>query len=160
MRTYRSGSILRYSSPTPKIICFGAALLLLAGVMKCLELILSTIFELLHLDAMIDLSVTIFILLMMSGISVLSADFEFGLRSNERDLKYILRRMLCDERYGNPLHLRDGEIEPDVTVKRTDKGYKIRIECVSADFEDVSELETVISGCFREKYKDYGVVSK
>lgn len=160
MRTYRSGSILRYSSPTPKIICFGAALLLLAGVMKCLELILSTIFELLYLDAMIDLSVTIFILLMMSGVLFLSAIIEAGFRSNERDLKYVVRRMLCAKCYGNPLHLRDGEIEPDVAVISTDKGYRIRVECVSADFDDVSELETAISGCLRRKYKDFGVVSK
>ena len=82
------------------------------------------------------------------------------LRIRRINIKYIIRKALCDTSFGNPLNLREGEVEPTIYVTKTDKGFRISVDCMSADFDDVSSLENIISGCLRGKYGNYAVVTK
>ncbi len=125
MSCWRRDSNLRYCSPTPKILLFGAVLLLLAGLFKVFEMLAVSIVSQFDNVVIIDLSKTIIILLALSGLSFLTAILENIFRSPKRNIKYMVRKSLCDFRFGNPLHLRDGEIEPFIRVVKTSNGYKI-----------------------------------
>lgn len=157
---WRRDAHLRYCSPTPKIIIFGVVLLLFAGLTKAFEFVVLSVIKQFHFDASVDFSNVIMLLVGLSAFVILFAILERIFRSSKRDIKYIIRKRLCDASYGNPLSLKDGEIEPSVSVSRTEKGYQITIDCISADFDAVSSLENVISGCLRNKYGKYAVVAK
>lgn len=160
MSRWSKDSYLRYCSPTPKLLIFGAVLLILAGLIKMLEFLTLNIEKKLQLNAIIDFTSTIDFFLALSGCVIMFAILEKILRSARRDIMYIVRKRLCAVCLGNPLRLNDGEIEPVITVTKTDKGYKITVDCQSADFDDVASLEMAISGCLRNKYGNYAVVAK
>lgn len=160
MSSWRKDSYLRYCSPTPKILLFGVVLLLIAGLSKILELIAICFVRLLHKNTIIDFSNLIAFFLVSSCASLIIAIIEIVLRSTKRDIKYVVRKGLCASCYGNPINLHEGEIEPSVIVTNTDRGYKITVDCISADYDDVASLETVISGYLRNRYANYAVVSK
>ena len=160
MSGWRRDSYLRYCSPTPKIILFGAVLLLFAGSIKALELLALSVTKQLKLNSEVDFSNAIVFLLALACFVIMIAILERIFRGNKRDIMYVVRKRLCATCFGNPLHLKEGEIEPTVIVSETDKGYKITIDCMSASFDDVSSLEMVISGCLRNRYGNYAVVAK
>ncbi len=160
MGGWRRESYLRYCSPSPRIIIFGAVLLLFAGLIKASEYVARSISKQFGLSLTIDFTNVFMFFLGLSGLVLLIAILERIFRSNKRDIMYIVRKRLCAVCYGNPLNLKEGEIEPSVVVTKTDKGYKITIDCISADFDDVADLEMVISGCLRGKYGNYAVVEK
>ena len=160
MSSWRKDSYLRYCSPTPKILLFGVVLLLIAGLSKILELIAICFVRLLHKNTIIDFSNLIAFFLVSSCASLIIAIIEIVLRSTKRDIKYVVRKGLCASCYGNPINLHEGEIEPSVIVTNTDRGYKITVDCISADYDDVASLETVISGYLRNRSANYAVVSK
>lgn len=160
MSSWRRDAYLRYCSPTPKIILFGAALLIIAGLLKMVETLVMCIVNQLQHNIDIDFSNLITFVLALSGIVIIFAIIERTLRSTKRDIKYVVKKGLCANCFGNPLNLHDGEIEPSVVVTETVKGYIITVDCISADFDDVASLETVISGCLRNKYGNYAVVAK
>lgn len=160
MGRWSKNKYLRYCSPTPKMVIFGGLLLIIAGFVKTTEILLLVITQELRIDRNIDFSVIIKVLLYSSTLIFVITIFEYIFRSNKRDIMYMVRKSLCDSSFGNPLHLVDGEIEPGVKVHKTTRGYKITIECLSADFDDVASLETDISGCLRNKFGNYAVVAK
>lgn len=151
---------LQYCSPTPKITLFGVLLLFLAGLARVVEILALCISQKLHINANVDFSNVIMLLLFFSAFVFIFAILECAVRSNRRNIKYIVRKRLCASSFGNPLHLRDGEMEPYIKVSRTVRGYKITVDCQSADYDDVAGLETVISGCLRNRFGNYAVVAK
>lgn len=160
MSRWSKDKYLRYCSPTPKMIIFGVVLLCITGVIKVFELLAIIIMEELHTNVNVDFSGVIACLLYCSLLIIICSILEYVLRSDRRNIKYIVRRRLCASSFGNPLHLRDGEVEPYIEVIKTDRGYKILVDCMSANFNDVASLEMVISGCLRNKYGNYAVVMK
>lgn len=160
MGRWSKNKYLRYCSPTPKMVVFGGLLLITAGFVKTTEILLLVITQELRIDRNIDFSAVIKVLLYSSALVFVIAIFENIFRSNKRNIMYMVRKSLCDSSFGNPLHLVDGEIEPCVKVYKTTRGYRITIECLSADFDDVASLETDISGCLRDKFGNYAVVAK
>ena len=157
---WRRDAHLRYCSPTPKILIFGVVLLVFAGLTKAFEYVVLSVVKQFHISVTVDFTNVIMLLIGLSGSVIMFAILERIFRSSKRDIKYIVRKRLCDVSYGNPLCLKDGELEPSVSVSKTDKGYQITIDCISADFDSVSSLENVISGCLRNKYRKYAVVAK
>lgn len=160
MGGWRKDSYLRYCSPTPKISIFGGVLLLFAGLIKIFEYIVISVCGLLRRSTDVDFSSAVILFIAISALVFTVAFLEYAFRSNKRNIMYIVRKILCASCFGNPLKLREGEIEPSVVVHSTPRGYKITVDCMSADFDDVSSLEMVISGCLRNKYGCYAVVSK
>lgn len=160
MSRWSSTNKLKYIPPTPKIILFGVLLLLLAGVVKALELVMIIVYQRFCIDNIFDFSWVTRLLAFGSLFLLIIAVLEYAIRSDIRSIKYMVRQNLCDPAFGNPLHLRDGEIEPSVSVTKNDQEYIVRVECMSADFEAVTDLETVISGCLKNKYSTYAVVAK
>lgn len=151
---------LKYNSPTPKIILCGVGVLLLSAMTKGLEVFVNKFYQLINMNGSADFSKTI-IGFFGIAISIFAiAIFEFFLRSDRKRIQYKIRHRLCAFDMGNPLHLVEGEIEPNVKVRKSDKGFIIRIDCPSAKFDDVANLESSISDGLRNKYGNYAVVSK
>lgn len=158
MRRWKKMSYLRYCSPFPKLIILGVVAILLATLTKISEVIALRFIRLIHLRGTIDFSKVIFLFVGISISLIFIAILESMTRSDTRAIKYFVRKRLCDSRLGNPLHLVEGEIEPSITVFKDVMGFRIRIECQSVKLDNLSELETVISGCLRGKYRNYAVV--
>lgn len=160
MGRWHKDAYLRYCSPTPKILLFGVVLLSFTGVLKLIETLALMIVNQLRLRIAIDFTNAITFFLLFSIVVLFFSIIERILRSKRRDIKYVIRKGLCASCFGNPLNLHEGEIEPSVSVTNTDKGYKITVDCMSADYDDVTSLETDISGYLRNRYGNYAVVSK
>lgn len=160
MGRWRKSAILKYSGPTPKIIFLGVATLLIALFLKGLELAISKFLITLDLGNAVDFSFYYYMLSVIAFILIIIAVVERVTRSDKRHIKVLVKKRLCAYSKGNPLHLKDGEQEPRIDVAEMDRGFKIRIECPSALFEAVSNLESVISDSLRKKYGDYAVVYK
>ena len=160
MNGWRKNSLLKYASPTPKIILFGVGIISVAIILKLFEIVINRLYQVLGHNNNASFSSIITLLIITSLFVFLITVIEGVTRSNERRIKYMVRKRLCASYMGNPLHLIDGEVEPLINVCSTDKGFKITVECQSAKFDDVSNLETVISDCLRNKFGNYAVVSK
>ncbi len=159
MGRWSKDSYFKYSSPTPKIIIFGVGILLMAGIVKGVEVIINKLYTIIGRNPMC-FDTVIHILIMASILVFIISILEHIFRSDKRRIKYAVRKRLCAFTMGNPLHLIDGEIEPSIKVRNSDKGYIVRIGCASAKFEDVSTLATTISDCLQNKYGNYAVVFK
>lgn len=159
MGIWHKESFLRYCI-TPRILILGMVPLMMAGILIIFEYIARNIIELLNYDVKVNFRQAIVIMCMLAGLTFLIAIIEYIFRRDEIIIKYQVLRRLCDSSFGNPLHLKEGEIEPYITVGKTDKGYRITVDCQSAKFDDVSSLSTAISGCLRGKFENYAVVSK
>ncbi len=160
MNRWRENAILKYSSPTPKIILLGVGTLLIAVGIKMLELIINKLVVTFGIRQSVDLMPYFHIALFIFVLIIAIAIMEKVTRKDKRNIKYLVKHRLCAYTMGNPLHLRYVEIEPTVSVYDAERGFKIRIGCASAKYEDVAKLESVISDCLRKKYGDYAVVNK
>ncbi|SFI40131.1 hypothetical protein SAMN04487830_1592 [Pseudobutyrivibrio sp. OR37] len=160
MRGWQKDNLLKYTSPTPKIIILGVGIFIGAGFLKGIEYVSNNLYQLLGKDYSVDFEKYITILFTIGTAIVVIAFIENIVRSDRRKIKYIVRKRLCASRMGNPLHLIEGEIEPDIYVNNIDSGFVIRVECQSAKFDDVANLETVISDCLRKRFGNYAVIAK
>lgn len=70
----------------------------------------------------------------------------------------VVRRRLCDPRFGNPLHLREGEALPRVKCKDLGmKRYALTISCASSTVEDIAAVSPAISSALNRRYSRYAV---
>ena len=160
MSRWTRDACLKYCSPTPKIILSGVGILFVSLITKGAEYVVNILHQLTKQNSIADYKGLIIVLI---GIAVFLFSFavlENFLRSDNRRIMYIVRKRLCASYMGNPLHLKGGEVEPYIKVSKTERGFKIMIECQSAQFDDVSGLETTISDSLRKRFGNYAVVSK
>ena len=160
MSRWKKSSLFKYSSPTPKILLSGVGALLAAFIVNRFEYILNAIFQLLEINKGFEFGTYENSMIIVAIILFTIAPIEYLIRSDKRHIKYLIIKRLCKVAYGNPLHLIEGEIEPHVYVVKTESGYRIKIECKSALYEDIANLETTISDCLIGRYGNYAVVSK
>ena len=151
---------LKYCSPTPKIIISGVGFFFAFLIIEMAEYSVNKFYHLMQMNRVADYTKLIRFMIGMTVFLFGFAILEYAIRSDECRIMYIIRRRLCDPSFGNPLQLKCDEIEPHIKVSKTDRGFKIMIECQSAKFDDVASLETTISDSLRNRFGDYAVVSK
>lgn len=149
-----------YCSPTPKIIILGVGASLAALSVIMIETVGDRLLRTFGKSGGFDLSKYFYILLVFAALIFTIAVVEYVTRTDTRAIRYLIIRRLCAYKMGNPLGLKDGEIEPKIAVIKTGQGYNVRIESVASKFEAVSKLESAISDALRGKYGDYAVVAK
>ena len=72
----------------------------------------------------------------------------------------IIRRGLCDPVFGNPLHLRDGDILPKVKCDEVGPGlFNIIITGPSVSIETISNASSRISSLLTKRFEKYAVVT-
>lgn len=160
MNRWTKDARLKYCSPTPKIMLFGVGVLFASLITKGAEYVVNRLYQLIKQNSIADYKSLIISLIGIATFLFGFAIFENFLRSDKRRIMYIVRNRLCASYMGNPLHLTEGEVEPYVKVSRTERGFKIMIECQSAKYDDVAGLETTISDSLRNRFRNYAVVSK
>ncbi len=160
MNGWSKDSHLKYGSPTPKIFIVGVGALLAAFLVVGAESVVNNLYLLIGNKSPVDFC-RIYVFFGIVGVLFFVVAFvEIVLRSDERRIYYLVRKRLCDSYYGNPLHLCENEVEPCISVISIKKGFRIRIECQSSKFDDVADLQTVVSDCLRSRFDNYAVVSK
>lgn len=160
MKRWTKDARLKYCSPTPKIMLFGVGVLLASLITKGAEYVVNRLYQLTKQNSVADYKSLIIVLIGIAMLLLSFAIFENFLRSDKRRIMYIVRNRLCASYMGNPLHLKEGEVEPYVKVSKTECGFKIMIGCQSAKYDDVAGLETTISDSLRNRFGNYAVVSK
>ena len=160
MRRWKERSLIRYSTPTLKFLLLGVGALGLSGVVKLVEYMLNVLRNTFELPGHTNLSTYIHIMIVIAALAIVLIIVERATRSDVRQIRYMVIRRLCKYKYGNPLQLQDGEIEPKVEVKEQDHGYRIRVSCPSAEFEKVASLESTLSDCLTGKFNGFAVIAK
>lgn len=160
MRRWRENAPLRYSTPTLKFLLLGSGALGLSAVIKLAEYGLNTVRDVFEISGHADFSLYIYGCIVVASLLVVLAVVEHVTRSDVRQIRYMVIRRLCKYKYGNPLKLKDGELEPKVQVQSQDYGYRVRVTCSSAEFNKVASLESVISDCLIGKFDGYAVTGK
>lgn len=77
-------------------------------------------------------------------------------------MKYMIRKGLFHPENGNPLNLKDGELLPSISVKRSENNvasYTIKISTVSCDTDALMKISKSISAALKGRFKDYAVVT-
>lgn len=70
----------------------------------------------------------------------------------------IVRRGLFCPAYGNPLHLRDGQLLPGVRCKKEGPGvFSLTIMAQGVTVEDISNVSSAISSMLNRKYERYAI---
>lgn len=98
-------------------------------------------------------------LLFASGMVLLVFSIVIGiLTTDAMKIAIRVRRKLCCYRYGNPLHLKDGELLPKIKCKRKDFGvYELTVLATTNTVEEIQEVSSSISSALNRKYKRYAV---
>lgn len=75
-------------------------------------------------------------------------------------IKYYVRRGLLAPQYGNPLHLRNGELLPVIRcVKGKIQGqYIISVSALPATTDDILAVASSVSACLCGRYENYAVI--
>ena len=98
-------------------------------------------------------------LLFTIGIAFLVCSVVVGLLTTDAmKIAIQVRRKLCCYRYGNPLHLKEGEILPKIKCKRKEFGiYELTVLATTNTVEEIQEISSSISSSLNRRYKKYAV---
>lgn len=73
-------------------------------------------------------------------------------------IRHKVRRALAHPRYGNPLHLQDGELLPAVNCKDIGNGvYELTVTAESCTVETIADAASAISTAINGRYAQYAV---
>ncbi len=75
-------------------------------------------------------------------------------------IQYMVRKGLFAYEYGNPLHLKEGELLPKIKCKEIENGkYELSISAVTVTVEDIQNVSSNISSCLNKRLERYAVTS-
>lgn len=73
-------------------------------------------------------------------------------------IRHKVRRALCHPACGNPLHLQDGELLPDVNCREIRVGvYALTVTARSCTVETIADAASAISSSLNKRYQQYAV---
>ena len=161
MRTYHhDAGPLAYASPGVILLVAGGAAFLLAGVLAlgCRGLaaaagvpLVGAVGRMMGQAAAVGLCV---------GIASLIAAVAVHIRTSDcAKIRHKVRRALWCPRYGNPLHLQEGELLPTVSCKNTLRigVYDLTISAGAVTVETIAGAASAISSALNGKYVRYAV---
>ena len=160
MRTYHhDAGPLAYASPGVVLLALGGVALLLAGVLAlgCRGLaaagvpLVGAVARVMGQAAAVGLCIGILSLIAAVAVHVLAPD--------RAKIQHKIRRALCYPSYGNPLHLQEGELLPDVACKNTLRSgvYDLTISAGAVTVETIAGAASAISSALNGKYIRYAV---
>lgn len=98
-------------------------------------------------------------LLAIGVLSIIIAVIAHYVTPDESEICRLVRRALCCSAFGNPLHLRDGDLLPSITcVSATPGVYELTVSATSCTVEDIQAAATSVSSALnKRKYRQYAV---
>lgn len=160
MRRWNSKSVLRYTTPTIKLILLSLMVFITTLIIFITEFFINVSLHSFNTGTSINLHTYFYVGIITTITIILVTILESIFRSDERQIKYCVLKALCSYNYGNPLGLKENTNMPVIKVSKTDSGYMIRISCPSVDFNKLASLESTIGTSLTKKFKDYSVTNK
>ena len=161
MRTYHhDAGPLAFASPGVILLVLGGVALSLAGVLALGSRglapaagvpLVGAMGRMMGLAAAVGLCVGVALLIAAVAVHILAPD--------RAKIRHKVRRALCSPRYGNPLHLQEGELLPDVACKNTLRSgvYALTVTAGAATVETITEAASAVSSALNGKYIRYAV---
>ena len=162
-----NASRLRFAPLYVKLCVVGAALALLASVPLLMVWVLQNIPDNYFISAYTIQRVALLMSAVglftvgIGGALMMTSIFVLRLMPDTARVRHSIRRGLCDPAYGNPLHLRDGELLPTVACEEVNKGvYDIKVTAISKSVDDLLKICSFLSGYLRGRFNNLAITEK
>lgn len=164
MGHYNKGTSLTYAEPSAKLFVLGLLNLFLAVLTNILKKAVAGVHGgyLIKQSFLITLSLKLgFIMrIFLAGfflMMIMAIVIHFILPDTYKISLMVKRRLFCPA-YGNPLHLKDGEILPKVKCRCIEKGiYEIEVTTISSTVDELQSISGIVSASLNKKYSRYAV---
>lgn len=165
MRYSNNALAIIYATPGTKLSVLGAVLLLIAGCLLGIGHLIIELFLPIATEPSGVLTVhgyyvaAAIALGAIGGIAVIVGIAINSKLLASKKLRTRVRAGIFDPRFGNPLHLRDGEVISRVICKETEAGrFEISISTLSSTIDEVAKLAECISARLCGRFSRYAVV--
>lgn len=165
MRYSSNAPAIAYAALGTKLFVLGAVLLLIAGCLLGIGHLIIELFSPIATKPSGVLTVhgnyvaAAIALGAIGGIAVIAGIAINSKLPASKKLRARVRAGIFDPRFGNPLHLRDGEVVPRVVCKETEAGrFEISISTLSSTVDEVAKLAECISARLCGRFSRYAVV--
>lgn len=160
MRVYHhDAALLAYAPPAVNLLVLGLAALVLGGVLALGCRGLASAADVPILGAVVrGMGQAAAVALGIGVAALIAAAVVHRLQPDSAKIRHKVRRALAHPRYGNPLHLKDGELLPAVNCKDIRNGvYELTIEARSGTVEAITDAASAISTAINGRYVRYAV---
>ena len=160
MRTYHHDAApLAYASTTVKLLALGGVALAVAGVLALGFHGLASAADVPILGAVVRGMGQVAVAALGIGVvALIAAAVVHRCQPASAKIRHKVRRALAHPRYGNPLHLKDGELLPAVNCKDIGGGvYELTIEARSGTVEAITDAASAISTAVNGRFVRYAV---
>ena len=160
MRTYHHDAApLAYASPDVNLLLLGLAALALGGVLAMASMGLAPAADVPILGTVVrGIGDTAAAALGVGIAALVAAAVVYRCQPASAVIRHKVRRALAHPRYGNPLHLKDGELLPGVNCKEIGNGvYELTITAQSCTVETIADAASAISTAINGRYAQYAV---
>ncbi len=160
MRTYHHDAApLAYASPDVNLLTLGLAALVLGGVLALGCHGLASAADVPILGAVVYvMGQTAAVALGIGVAALIAAAVVHRCQPASAKIRHKVRRALAHPRYGNPLHLKDGELLPAVNCKDIGNDvYELTIEARSGTVEAITDAASAISTAVNGRFARYAV---
>lgn len=160
MKYYSKPYLGQYSHPAAKILVAGVLSLFLSILIMIIGRAFTQIasdftFARSAVEVLYNLTMFFFVL------SVLAALAAFGISlhlSEAAKVRLMIRKRLFSPKYGNPLHLKDGERLPKITCREIQKGiFEITISTTCCTVKEIQDISASISAGLSKNYARFAV---
>lgn len=165
MRYSSNAPAIAYAAPGTKLSVLGAVLLLIAGCLLGIGYLIIELFSPIATEPSGVLTVHgnyVAVAIALGAIGGIAVIVGIAINSKLPASKKLCARVragIFDPRFGNPLHLRDGEVVPRVVCKETEAGrFEISISTLSSTVDEVAKLAECISARLCGRFSRYAVV--
>lgn len=165
MRYSSNAPAIAYAAPGTKLSVLGAVLLLIAGCLLGIGHLIIELFSPIATEPSGVLTVHenyVAVAIALGAIGGIAVIVGIAINSKlpaSKKLRARVRAGIFDPRFGNPLHLRDGEVVPRVVCKETEAGrFEISISTLSSTVDEVAKLAECISARLCGRFSRYAVV--
>lgn len=158
---HKDATRFSYASPSAHLGLLGLALLVLGLLIWRMELLVAGSVPFLRYIAPYMWGLRCILLGVGTLALVVALVLAITLPDSVRLCRMVRRSPYCPA-YGNPLHLKDGELLPKITCsKATDGiGYTLTIRVQTRPAEDIKGLASFLSSSLVGRYKNYAVTGK
>lgn len=160
MRTYHHDAApLAYAGPTVNLLALGLVALALGGVLAMASMGLAPAADVPILGAVVrGMGDTAAAALGVGIAALVAAAVVHRCQPASAVIRHKVLRALAHPRYGNPLHLKDGELLPDVNCIDIGGGiYELTITAKSCTVEAITDAASAISTAINGRYVRYAV---
>lgn len=152
---------LYFSLPSTKIMVLGIIQIFIAAMFGLAKIGIHRFEEVMFCDLIVlnDYLKQLIDLFLAAGMALLIISIIVRVITTDATrICVCVRKRLCCYRYGNPLHLKEGELLPLIKCRKTGLGiYELTILARTNTVEELQDISSSVSSALNRKYKRYAV---